>query len=112
MHLWTQYHHSLYNQTWSITDRLEFALRKVDLARWEHERVQRKLIMLASKEPEKPSHDIEYFKSRLREGLIKLGLPEERVENIIAFCQGQLGQRCGKKLVEGKYSVLPEPKWS
>ena len=70
-------------------DRLEFALRKVDLARWKYKRVKHKLLLQANGRVEEPCHDLEYFILRLRSGLHKLGVPEKKVEYVITICQSR-----------------------
>ena len=48
-----------YTSIWGIIDRLELALRKVEMARWEHERIQERLQF-------GPDH-IDHAKQRMRE---------------------------------------------
>ena len=72
-----------YAQIWGLLDRLEFALRKVELARWEHERIQENLL---SEFEDRPSDEREEarFLQRLERDLSKFGLSNEKVNQAIA----------------------------
>lgn len=73
-----------YANVWSTVDRLELALRKVETAQWEQERLQ---TILASRETSKPVDWTEREKtylSKFRKSLIRFGLEKEKINQAIA----------------------------
>ena len=74
-----------YAQIWPVLDRLELALKKLEVARWQHDRIQDNLQL-------GPKHYAEYyyrgleanFLQRLERDLTSFGLSKERVEQAIA----------------------------
>lgn len=72
-----------YAQIWGLLDRLEFALRKVELARWEHERIQENLSSgLGDRQGDE--REEARFLQRLEKDLSKFGLSNEKVDQAIA----------------------------
>lgn len=72
-----------YAQIWGLLDRLEFALRKVELASWEHERIQEN-ILSEFEDRQGDERQEARFLQRLKKDLSKFGLSNEKVDQAIA----------------------------
>ena len=71
---------------WDVCERLEFAHRKVKLATWERSLIRERILTATGKEfPDV----VGYLVRRLRDSLVEFGLPQPRVESIVAMCQSQ-----------------------
>ena len=90
---WPREPGSCYEETWGRLDRLAFALAKVDLATWEHTRIRDKLSPSSKQELKETDDVIHYFTSRLRKGLLNLGMTRRKIDRILDMCQSQELQR-------------------
>ena len=69
-----------YSRVWSVLDQLELSLRKVELAKWEHERIKKKLSLGGDEENNtKRKRKEAMYTQRLRDDLSKFGLSEAKV---------------------------------
>ena len=74
-----------YAQIWGVLDRLELALRKVDTAKWEHDRLQDNL-RFGPKDGSESSHQQRetVFFQRLERDLLNFGLSYEKTSHALA----------------------------
>jgi hypothetical protein len=74
---------SRYSQIWSQLDQLELALKKLDVTKWEHDRIEENLLMGPPLSREDVDRKSDLFARRLARDMQKLGVEEQRAQNAV-----------------------------
>ena len=83
-----------YDQVWRPDDRVEHALRKVDLARWEHDRFEENL-HLGTWQQAEDAKTKSILLYRLRKSLRQFGLSKEQIAAVMDHVEMKCGSRSG-----------------
>ena len=99
-----------YAQLWNDIDRLELALRKVETAKWEHERIEEKLLFQVEEENgEKTRKKKAMLSERLQRDLARFGLNEDRVKKSMVLLTSP-DQSTGLKVeIDHKVTIADTP---